>query len=62
MNGVSSTRPVGGIVFTKAGGLPWNHNESLVRVQKPTQAFKVKTHVKAGIVIVRTDELVTLPT
>ena len=32
----------------KAGGMPFNHNETLVRVQKPTQGLKVKTHLKAG--------------
>ena len=25
-----------------------NHNETLVRVQKPTQGLKVKTNIKAG--------------
>lgn len=40
----------------KAGGLIENHNETLVRVQKPTPGLKVKTHIKTGIVIVRTDE------
>ena len=32
----------------KAGGLTLNHNETLVRVQKPTQGLKVKTRIKAG--------------
>lgn len=33
---------------TGDGALPQNHNETLVRVQKPTQGLKVKTNVKAG--------------
>ena len=33
---------------SKAGGTDRNHNETLVRVQKPTQGLKVKTHIKAG--------------
>ena len=33
----------------KAGGMPFNHNETLVRVQKPKQGLRVKTHVKAGV-------------
>ena len=32
----------------KAGGMPFNHNETLVRIQKPAQGLKVKTGVKAG--------------
>jgi hypothetical protein len=28
--------------------IPTNHNETLVRVQKPTQGLKVKTKIKAG--------------
>jgi hypothetical protein len=32
----------------KAGGMPFNHNETLVRVQKPPQGLKVKTNIKAG--------------
>ena len=37
----------------KAGvdDMPLNPNETLVRVQKPTQGLKVKTHIKAGVVI-----------
>jgi hypothetical protein len=35
----------------KAGGMPFNHNETLVRVQKPTQGLKGKTHVKAGALL-----------
>lgn len=33
----------------KAGGIDHQHNETLVRIQKPTQGLKVKTHVKAGV-------------
>ena len=32
----------------KAGGLNFNHNETLVRTPKPAPGLKVKTHVKAG--------------
>jgi hypothetical protein len=32
----------------KAGGVPLNHNETLVRDQGKTPSLKVKTHVKAG--------------
>jgi hypothetical protein len=32
----------------KAEGMPKNHNEARVRVQKPTQGLKVKTGIKAG--------------
>ena len=32
-------------------GMPFNHNQTLVRVHKPTPALKVKTHVKAGSII-----------
>jgi hypothetical protein len=32
----------------KAGGIIENHNETLMRVQKPAQGLKVKTHIKAG--------------
>ena len=32
----------------KSGGLKLNHNETLVRVQKPKQSLKVKSHIKAG--------------
>ena len=32
-----------------------NPNEMLVRVQKPSQGLKVKTHIKAGRVIVFLD-------
>ena len=34
----------------KAGGLVENHNETLVRVQKPTPGLTVKTKVKAGTI------------
>ena len=33
----------------KAGFKPLNHNETLVRDQKPTPGLKAKTHVKAGL-------------
>lgn len=32
----------------KAGGTDCNHNETLVRIQKPTQGLQVKTGIKAG--------------
>ena len=32
----------------KAGGLPMNHNQTLVRDRVPRQPLKVKTHVQAG--------------
>jgi hypothetical protein len=32
----------------KAGGLPLNHNETLVRAPKPAPSLKVKTNLKAG--------------
>ena len=32
----------------KTGGTDRNHNETLVRVQKPTHGLKVKTGIKAG--------------
>jgi hypothetical protein len=32
----------------KAGGMPINHNQTLVRDRLPHQPLKVKTHVKAG--------------
>jgi len=32
----------------KAGGAPFNHNETLVRTFRPVARLKVKTHVKAG--------------
>jgi hypothetical protein len=32
----------------KAGGMPLNHNQTLVRDRGPHQPLKVKTHVKAG--------------
>jgi hypothetical protein len=35
----------------KAGLLGVNANETLVRVQNPTTALKVKTHIKAGQLI-----------
>jgi hypothetical protein len=35
----------------KAGLVGVNPNETLVRVQKPTTTLKVKTHVKAGVII-----------
>jgi hypothetical protein len=43
----------------KAGGIVDNHNETLVRVQKPTQGLRVKTHVKAGL---QSLDFVELPT
>src|SRR5262249_37045913 len=33
----------------KAGGRQTQHNETLVRVQKPTPGLKVKTGIKAGL-------------
>src|SRR5947209_20568716 len=35
----------------KAGDEHTQHNETLVRVQKPAQGLKVKTHVKARTII-----------
>jgi hypothetical protein len=35
----------------KAGLVGVNPNETLVRVQKPTTALKVKTHVKGGLIV-----------
>ena len=32
----------------KVGGMPFNHNETLVRVQKPQPGLQVKTNIKAG--------------
>jgi hypothetical protein len=32
----------------KAGGLMFNHNETLVRAPKPAPSLKVKTRIKAG--------------
>ena len=32
----------------KAGGLMFNHNETLVRAQQPATGLKVKTRIKAG--------------
>ena len=32
----------------KAGGLSFNHNETLVRAPSQAQSLKVKTRVKAG--------------
>ena len=32
----------------KAGGIMFNHNQTLVRDHVPRQPLKVKTHVKAG--------------
>jgi hypothetical protein len=32
----------------KAGGLAMNHNETLVRAQRPATGLKVKTRIKAG--------------
>jgi hypothetical protein len=34
----------------KDGGTERRHNETLLRVQKPTQGLKVKSHIRAGIV------------
>ena len=33
---------------TPLPGMPFNHNQTLVRIQKPTQGLKVKTHIRAG--------------
>jgi hypothetical protein len=38
----------------KASGTERNHNETLVRVQKPTQGLKVQTGLKAGMYIIST--------
>ena len=35
-------------IQVKAGGLAVNHNQTLVRDQRPTAGLKVKTHIKAG--------------
>jgi hypothetical protein len=32
----------------KAGGIALNHNETLVRAQRPATGLKVKTRIKAG--------------
>jgi len=32
----------------KAEGVPFKHNETVVRAPKPTQSLTVKTHIKAG--------------
>jgi hypothetical protein len=32
----------------KAGGISFNHNETLVRAQRPATGLKVKTRIKAG--------------
>jgi len=46
----------------KAGKPPsmsgFNHNETLVKAQKPTSGLKVKTHVKAGGVALNHNETV----
>ena len=46
-------KPEGGLRLqvktrVKAGSTDRNHNETLVRGQKPTQGLKVKGHIKAG--------------
>ena len=33
----------------KAGGMPFNHNETLVRATGQPKGLTVKTHVKAGV-------------
>jgi hypothetical protein len=35
----------------KAGQLPENHNETLVRIPRPAPGLRVKTHGKAGGII-----------
>ena len=32
----------------KAGGIDWNHNESIARDKEKTNSLKVKTNIKAG--------------
>jgi hypothetical protein len=32
----------------KADGLHFNHNQTLVKVPKPSPSLRVKTHIKAG--------------
>ena len=32
----------------KADSVAFNYNETLVRVQKPMQGLKVRSHIKAG--------------
>jgi hypothetical protein len=40
----------------KAGGLNWNHNETLVRAPSQAQGLKVKTRIKAGGVTLNHNE------
>ena len=40
----------------KAGQIALNHNETLVRVPRPTPSLKVKTHVKAGGIMLNHNE------
>jgi hypothetical protein len=39
----------------KAGLVGVNPNETLVRVKKPTQGLKVKSHIKAGAFSINTN-------